>query len=73
MDLEVQEQTVGHQFEVPTLQNKSLKNPKVTFELQNLTFEDCLKPKMTSKDFRDCSPGESQEISGFRRSLKHPL
>ena len=46
MDIEVQFQAVGQQFEGIEVQNMEQKNSNISFEVQNWTFEGCFEVKM---------------------------
>ena len=55
MDIEVQFQAVGQQFEDIEVQNMEQKNSKISFEVQKSTFEGCFKTKMTFKNIPEYS------------------
>ena len=55
MDIEVQFQAVGQQFEGIEVQNMDEENSKISFEVQNLTFERFSKTKMTLKNITEYS------------------
>ena len=49
MDIEVQFQAMGQQFEDIEVQNMDEESSKISFEVQMQTFEGCFKTKMTFK------------------------
>ena len=50
MDIEVQFQAVGQQFEGIEVQNMEQKNSNISFEVKKLTFEGCFETKMIFKN-----------------------
>ena len=50
MDIEVQFQAVGQQFEGIEVQNMEQESSKTSFEVQKLTFEGCFEVKMIFKN-----------------------
>ena len=59
MDIEVQFQVVGQQFEDIEVQSMDEENSKISSEVQNLTFQGCFKTKITFKNILE----HSQAIS----------
>ena len=55
MDMEVQFQAVGQQFEGIEVPNMDYKNSKISFEVQNVTSAGDFKNKMTSQNILEYS------------------
>ena len=55
MGIEVQFEAVGQQFEVIEVQNMDEESSKISFEIQNWTFEGCSKTKITFKNILEYS------------------
>ena len=50
MDIEVQFQAVGQQFEGFEVQNMEQENSNISFDVQKFTFEGCFETKMIFKN-----------------------
>ena len=55
MDIEVQFQAVGQQFEDIEVQNMDEESSKISFEVQKRTVKDCFKTKMSFKNILEYS------------------